>query len=158
MKKVIKFKGHTNHFISSINCVCSIKIFSSSILFYMLIIILRNSITYKYIYIHTHFAKQWSYVEFTLFCNKSTLKTTYDWGDIELKLFSSLKLNKNPKYEKRKKKKKLFKVCHIKIFQTYKVSNYTLGILGKLSMHRGAHWFCDISLEEKLSFATNFCN
>ncbi len=63
-------------------------------------------------------------------------------------------MNKVPKYEK----KKLFKVCHIKISQKCKVSNYTLGILGKLSMHRGAEWFCDISLEEKLSFATILTN
>jgi hypothetical protein len=48
-------------------------------------------------------------------------------------------LNKNPKYATTKKKKTFFKVCHIKISQNYKVSNYTLGILGKLSMHRAAH-------------------
>jgi hypothetical protein len=39
----------------------------------------------------------------------------------------------------KKKKNKLLKACHIKISQNYKVSNDTLGILGKLSMHRGAH-------------------
>jgi hypothetical protein len=63
----------------------------------------------------------------------------YDPRDIEFKWFLSLKLNRNPKYEEKKRKKKLRKVCHIKISQNYKVSNYTLGILGKLSMHRGAH-------------------
>jgi len=47
----------------------------------------------------------------------------------------SLNLNKNPKYEN----KQFFKVCHIKISQNCKVSNYTLGILGKPSMHSGAH-------------------
>jgi hypothetical protein len=41
------------------------------------------------------------------------------------------------KNNRRKEKLKFF--CHIKISQNYKVSNYTLGILGKLSMHRGAH-------------------
>jgi hypothetical protein len=98
-----------------------------------------------YLNSYIHFAKQWSYVEFTLFCNRFTLKTTYDPGHIA---FKRLKL----------KKKKLFKVCHIKIFQNFKVSNYTFGILGKLSMHRGGtHWFCDILLKESLSFVTNFC-
>jgi len=48
------------------------------------------------------------------------------------------KIEKKTKKRKKKKKKKFFKVCHIKISQNYKVSNYTLGILGKLSMHRGA--------------------
>jgi hypothetical protein len=43
-------------------------------------------------------------------------------------------LKTNPKYEK----KKFFKVCHIKISQNCKVSNYTLGILGKPSM-QGVH-------------------
>ncbi len=37
-----------------------------------------------------------------------------------------------------KKKIKKFKVCHIKISQNCKVSNYTLGILGKPSM-QGVH-------------------
>jgi hypothetical protein len=55
----------------------------------MSIIILRSSIIYKYIQIHTcilqHLAKQWSYVEFTLFCNGFTFRTTYDLRDIEFK-------------------------------------------------------------------------
>ncbi len=126
--------------------VCSITIFSSSILFYNVNNILKKFHKLQiYLNSYIHLAKQWSYVEFTLFCNKFTLKTTYDPRDIELKQFLSLKFNKSPKYEKNW----LFKVCHIKKSQNSKVSNYTFGILGKLSMHRGAHWFCDISLEEK---------
>jgi hypothetical protein len=88
-----------------------------------------------YLNSYIHLAKQWSYVEFILFCNGFTLKTTYDPGDIEFKSFLSLKFNKNSKYDINQ----LFKVCHIKIFQNYKVSKYTLCILEKLSMHRGAH-------------------
>jgi hypothetical protein len=37
------------------------------------------------------------------------------------------------------KKKKFLKDCYGKIFQNCKVSNYTLGILGRSSMRRGAH-------------------
>jgi hypothetical protein len=133
MRKVIKFKRHTNHLISSINCVCSIKTFSSSILFYN---VNNNFLKIHklqiYLNSYIHLAKQWSYVKFTLFCNRFIFKTTYDQGDTELKWFLSLKLNKNPKYDFLF----FFKVCHIKIFQNYKVSNYTLGILGKLSKHR----------------------
>ncbi len=43
------------------------------------------------------------------------------------------------KKKKKKNKQTFFKVCRIKISQNCKVSNYTLGILGKPSMHRGAH-------------------
>ncbi len=100
--KLSNFKSIVNHLISSINCVCSITIFSSSILFYNV-----NNNFKKFhklqIYLNSyiHLAKQSSYVEFTLFCNKFTLKTTYDQGNIELKQFLSLKLNKSPKYEKK---------------------------------------------------------
>jgi len=121
--------------IPSINCVCSITIFSSSILFYN---VNNNFWNFHKLQIYLNscipFAKQWSYVEFTLFCNGFTLKTTYVPWDNVFKWFLSLKLNKNPKYEK----KKFFKVCHIQISQNCKVSNYTLGILGKPSM-QGVH-------------------
>jgi len=60
------------------------------------------------------------------------MKTTYDQGNIEFKWVLSLKLNKNSKYENIL----VFKVCHIKIIQNCKVSNYTCGLLEKLSMHR----------------------
>jgi hypothetical protein len=102
-QKLSNFKRHTNHLISSTNCVCCITIFSSSILFYNV-----NNSFWKFhklqIYLNSYIpiAKQWSYVEFTLFCNGFTLKTTYAPWDIEFKWFLSLKLNKNPKYEKKK--------------------------------------------------------
>jgi len=51
---------------------------------------------------YIHLAKQGSYVEFILFCNKFTLKTTYDLRGIKFKWFLLLRLNKNPKYEKKK--------------------------------------------------------
>jgi len=85
----------------SINCVCSITISSFSILVYNV-----NNNFWKIhklqIYLNSYisFAKQWSYVKFTLFCNAFTLKTTYAPQDIEFKQFFSLKLNNNPKYEK----------------------------------------------------------
>jgi hypothetical protein len=100
--KIIKFKRQTNHLIPSINCVCFITIFSSSILFYNV-----NNNFWNFhklqIYLNSYipFAKQWSYVEFTLFCNRFTLKTTDVPWDNEFKWFLSLKLNKNPKYEKK---------------------------------------------------------
>jgi hypothetical protein len=82
----MKFKRHTNHLISSINCVCSITIFSSFILFYN---VNNNSKKFHklqiYLNSYIHIAKQWSYVEFTLFCNGFTFKTTYNLGDIEFK-------------------------------------------------------------------------
>ncbi len=85
MKKVIKFKRLTNHLISLINCVYSITIFSSSILFYVNNNFKKFHKLQIYLNSYIHLAKQWSYVEFTLFCNKFTIKTTYDPGDIEFK-------------------------------------------------------------------------
>jgi hypothetical protein len=72
---MIKLKRHINHLISSINCVCSITIFSSLSFFTMSIIFLKNSMSDKY-YLNSYIplAKQWSYVEFTLFCNRFTFK------------------------------------------------------------------------------------
>ncbi len=84
--KIIKSKKHTNHLISSINCVCSIIIFSSFILFYNV----NNNFKrfhklQMYFNSYIDLAKQWSYVEFILFCDGFTLKTTYDPRDIEFK-------------------------------------------------------------------------
>jgi hypothetical protein len=85
-EKIIKFKRHINHLISSINCVCPTTIFSSFILFYN---VNNNSKKFHelqiYLSSYIHLAKQWSYVEFTLFCIEFTFKTTYDPGDIEVK-------------------------------------------------------------------------
>ncbi len=94
--KIIKFKRHTSHLISSINCDCSITIFSSFIFFYNV----NNNFKKFYelqicLKSYIHLAKQWSYVEFSLFGNKFTIKTTYDLRNIEFKLVLSLKLNKN---------------------------------------------------------------
>jgi len=77
---------------------------------------------------------------------------------LNCKWFLSLKLNKI-----KNMKKKLFKVRHIKRSRNCMTSNYTLGILGKLSMPRGAHigfvtfhWKKNCHLQ--LIFATtNYC-
>jgi hypothetical protein len=147
MKKVIKLKRHTNHLISSINCVYCI-------IFYNVINNLKKIHELQiYLNSYIHFAKQWSYVEFTLFCNRFTLKTTYDLGDIEFKWFLSLKLNKNPKYEKisfskfvtlRYLKIVRFPIRHLVFLK----SSRCIGVyIGFVTFH-----------EKKLSFAINFCN
>ncbi len=85
-EKNYQIKKNTNHLISSINCVCSITIFSLSTLFYN---VNNNFKKFHKLQMHLnpyiHLAKQWSYVEFILFCNGFTLKTTYDPRDIEFK-------------------------------------------------------------------------
>jgi hypothetical protein len=48
------------------------------------------------------------------------LEGCYDLRDIEFKYFLSLKFNKNPKYDK----KKLFKVCHIKISIRFPITHF----------------------------------
>jgi hypothetical protein len=91
-----------SHLISSINCVCSMTTSPYSILFYNVNNNLKKIHKLQiYLNSYIHLAKQGSYVEFILFCNEFTIKTTYDLGDIEFKYFLSLKFNKNPKYEKK---------------------------------------------------------
>jgi hypothetical protein len=154
----MKFKRHTNHLISSINCVCSITIFSSFIRFYN---VNNNSKKFHklqiYLNSYIHIAKQWSYVEFTLFCNGFTFKTTYNLGDIEFKWFLQAKLNKNPKYEKKNFSKFVtlkylkivrFPITHLVFLESFQCTGvYTLVLL---------HFIRIKSLVS--SFATKFCN
>jgi hypothetical protein len=62
-----------------INCVGSMTTFSSFILFYN---VNNNSKKFHNLQIysnsHIHLTKPWSYVEFTLFCNGFTFRTTYE--------------------------------------------------------------------------------
>jgi len=84
--EIIKFRRYTNHLISSINDVFSMTTSSYSILFYNVNNnFLKNHKLQIYLNSYIHLAKQRSYVEFYLFCNEFTLKTTYDLGDIEFK-------------------------------------------------------------------------
>jgi hypothetical protein len=152
--KIIKFKRHTNHLISSINFLCSITIFSFSILFYNV-----NNNFWKFhklqIYLNSYipFAKQWPYVEFTLFCNGFTLKTTYAPWDIEFKWFLSLKFNKNPKYDFFSPK--FVTIRYLKIVRFPITHLVFLESPRCIGVHTLASWhFTRI----KSSFATKFCN
>ncbi len=140
-EKKIKFKKHTNHLISSINSVCSITIFSSFILLYNV-----NNNFWKFhklqIYLNSYIplAKQWSYVEFTLFCNGFTLKTTHVPWDIEFEWFLSLKLNKNPKYEKKKSFSKFVTLRYLKIVRFPITHLVFLESLQCIGVHTLALW------------------
>jgi hypothetical protein len=86
---MIKFKRHTNHLISSINCVC-FTTFSYFILFYN---VNNNSKKFhelqiylnSYIHIHSYIQDNGHMLTSLYFVTGSHSKTTYDPGYIEFK-------------------------------------------------------------------------